>query len=87
MMQAPTHKCAVEACPVQVRVSMLMCLTHWRMVPRPIQKDVWTQYARHRGKKSHLDAIKRAIKAVFEQTKTDADKAQPKPIAKPYWID
>ncbi len=34
------HHCAVYDCTVQLPYHILMCRPHWRMVPKPMQRDV-----------------------------------------------
>jgi hypothetical protein len=48
-LTAPTatpasHRCAAVGCQHEVRRGYLMCLDHWRMVPKPVQRDVWAWY-------------------------------------------
>lgn len=38
------HTCHAIGCLVPVRPQMLMCLKHWRMVPKGIQREVWRFY-------------------------------------------
>jgi len=38
------HTCHARDCLVPVRPELLMCLRHWRMVPRTIQRAVWAAY-------------------------------------------
>ena len=38
------HKCHAEGCNVAGPPRLLMCLKHWRMVPRHLQKEVWRYY-------------------------------------------
>ena len=38
------HECHAIGCKVAVPPKMLMCLRHWRMVPRPLQQRVWETY-------------------------------------------
>jgi len=38
------HRCHAEGCNVEVPPRLLMCLRHWRMVPRAIQRRVWAEY-------------------------------------------
>lgn len=45
--QAPTerpHTCHARGCDKPVPPERLMCLGHWRMVPRVIQRAVWSAY-------------------------------------------
>lgn len=38
------HLCHAAGCSHAVPPKMLMCLRHWRMVPRDLQKRVWAEY-------------------------------------------
>lgn len=38
------HRCHAKGCTVSTKPEMLMCLKHWRMVPRDIQRRVWATY-------------------------------------------
>ncbi len=38
------HTCHAHACEVPVPPRMLMCLRHWRMVPKKLQSAVWATY-------------------------------------------
>lgn len=38
------HHCHARGCSTLTKPEMLMCLKHWRMVPRNLQKDVWAHY-------------------------------------------
>lgn len=38
------HVCHADGCNVEVPPRMLMCLRHWRMVPRDLQRRVWATY-------------------------------------------
>jgi hypothetical protein len=40
----PPHHCHARGCTTPVKPEMLMCLRHWRMVPRKLQKAVWDTY-------------------------------------------
>ncbi len=59
-----THRCAIEECPIEIRQSQLMCAGHWRMVPRPIQHEIYGVFRKRRGGPTHLAAIARAMLAV-----------------------
>jgi hypothetical protein len=43
-LPAPVHRCHARGCKVAVKPELLMCLKHWRMVPRAIQARVWQHY-------------------------------------------
>lgn len=38
------HHCHAKGCDVAVEPNLLMCLRHWRRVPRQLQKAVWKFY-------------------------------------------
>lgn len=38
------HHCHARRCETAVKPELLMCLRHWRMVPRGIQRAVWDSY-------------------------------------------
>jgi hypothetical protein len=38
------HRCHVERCITPVPPAMLMCTRHWRLVPYPMQREVWKHY-------------------------------------------
>jgi hypothetical protein len=51
-------------CPIVIRVSQLMCPGHWRLVPRPIQQEIYAVFRKRRGGPTHLAAIARAMTSV-----------------------
>lgn len=45
------HRCRATGCQRRVPAHLLMCVTHWRLVPAPTQRQVleaWRGYRRHR---------------------------------------
>lgn len=38
------HTCHARGCKTLCKPEMLMCLKHWRMVPRDLQRAVWATY-------------------------------------------
>lgn len=38
------HRCHAVGCVRPVPPEMLMCRTHWRMVPKHLQRGVWAHY-------------------------------------------
>lgn len=38
------HHCHATACTTPVPPELLMCPTHWRMVPRAVQRLIWQHY-------------------------------------------
>lgn len=63
------HTCHAEGCQRAVPRKMLMCGTHWRMVPRPLQDDVWDTYVSGQEERmdptpAYLYAANAAVEAV-----------------------
>lgn len=86
--KASKHHCHAIGCEKAVPPKMLMCLWHWRQVPRPLQAAVWALYVPGQERRKdptaeYLDAAKDAICAVAE--------AEGVPIPKVYrrrsWMD
>lgn len=66
------HYCHAEACEVKVPPRMLMCLAHWRMVPKPLQDAVWDAYVPGQEQRmdpsgGYLVAATAAIEAVAKK--------------------
>lgn len=59
-----THECPANGCTRRVAFDMLMCRTHWFMVPRPLQQAVWDTYYGGAGTPPHVEAMGAAIDAV-----------------------
>jgi hypothetical protein len=64
-----THRCHAKGCAREVDPSLLMCLSHWRLVPKPLQRQVWLHYrkgqeADKNPSREYLAAADQAIKAV-----------------------
>jgi len=67
--KAPAHTCHAEGCTKTVPPRMLMCLPHWRMVPRELQRQVWDTYVpgqevRKDPTREYLEAHRAAVAAV-----------------------
>jgi hypothetical protein len=66
----PEHHCHAKDCHTNVPPKMLMCLKHWRMVPKALQEDVWDAYEegqeiRKDPTTAYLRAARAAINAVI----------------------
>lgn len=55
------HKCPVPACSRFVRDEYLMCPSHWTLVSRPVQREVYATKDMHPGEPKRRDIIARAI--------------------------
>lgn len=38
------HLCHAYGCGVEIPPKLLMCIRHWRMVPREVQRRIWREY-------------------------------------------
>lgn len=65
----PKHTCHAEGCDRVVPPRLLMCAKYWRMVDRPIQREVWRWYVpgqevRKDPTAAYLEVMKLAIECV-----------------------
>jgi hypothetical protein len=60
------HTCHATNCTTPVPPRMLMCARHWRMVPKPLQDDVWATYrpGQERTKDPSLEYLNAAFTAI-----------------------
>lgn len=70
-MTTHTHNCAAVGCQKQVPLNLLMCMTHWRMVPAPLARAVLAAWrlrcrkpADQDAGRAHQDAVVAAVMAV-----------------------
>jgi hypothetical protein len=66
------HLCHAEGCETPVPPAKLMCLKHWRLVPREIQCRVWRHYrpgqeVDKRPSQEYLQVMREAIAAVAQR--------------------
>lgn len=61
-----THKCPIGICIVEVPRTLLMCRTHWKMVPLELNHEVYRAY-RQGTITEHLAACDAAVNAVEER--------------------
>lgn len=68
-MMLDRHLCHAEGCKEPVPPAMLMCYSHWRMVPVELKHGVWETYREgqeidKRPSAAYLAAARAAIEAV-----------------------
>ena len=63
------HECPATGCTRDVPIDMLMCRSHWYMVPKPLRNAVWGawQEGDGAGTRAHTAAIHAAIKSVNDK--------------------
>jgi hypothetical protein len=81
-----THRCAIEECPIEISRSQLMCPGHWRLVPRPIQQEIYSVFRKRRGGPTHRAAIARAIATVRKTLDGWAAHRAAKSEGEPGWL-
>lgn len=55
-MSAPTAQCS--ACGKTVPRGRLMCVAHWRLVPLPMQRDVWRTWGAFQRRQDPTGALR-----------------------------
>jgi hypothetical protein len=58
------HKCPIGTCDKMVPSHMLMCATHWHMVPAGLQNAVYRWYRTAPRSDGHFLAMKAAVDSV-----------------------
>lgn len=49
------HTCHAVNCTVEVPRKMFMCLRHWRLVPKDMQRKIWKHY--QPGQENDMDLV------------------------------
>jgi len=66
-MTPPTpHRCAAVGCQHAVQPGFLMCMDHWRQVPKVCQRDVWFWYRALGRKPEARDRYAQAVQAAVD---------------------
>ena len=71
-MPLTRHLCHATGCSKAVPPRLLMCLPHWRMVPRPLQARIWATYRPgqeidKQPSDEYMEAQRAAVRAVEER--------------------
>lgn len=61
-------KCPVPGCKTVIRLTRIMCIKHWQIVPKALQDAVW-RTARANNRTMHRAAAKAAIEFVSQAEK------------------
>lgn len=66
------HTCHARGCQVEVKPELLMCLKHWKLVPKAIQKRIWAYYRvgqcdDKNPSEEWIEAANEAIRVVWEK--------------------
>jgi hypothetical protein len=48
-----THQCVADGCARQIARDEFMCIDHWKMVPRALQRDVWRGWRNYEYLRTH----------------------------------
>jgi hypothetical protein len=53
-----TKTCPVNRCNQQLKAAWnLVCLYHWKLLPSPLQDEVWRLFKAERGSGAHLRCV------------------------------
>lgn len=71
------HTCHARGCKAPVPPARLMCLRHWRMVPKNLQRAVWATYelGQELTKDPSLEYLEAATAAVNAVAEIEAKQA------------
>ena len=61
-----THQCMAVGCQATVQGNWLMCLPHWRQVPKRLRGDVWDAYREIGSSPGARDRHARAVQAAID---------------------
>lgn len=86
------HTCHAHGCTKRVPPKMLMCLKHWRMVPKFAQDDIWRTYVpgqevRKDPTNEYMKAQQRAIVFVLMRERGITDLREAIKLAFPHLPD
>lgn len=79
MAKDPKHNCHAPDCPVKVPPSMFACSHHWRILPRHLKDEIWTNYIpgqedRRDPSPAYLQAARDAVSWYLENDNQGANK-------------
>jgi len=68
------HVCHAVGCQVEILPKFHMCLKHWEMVPRGLQKEVWINYRKGQEDTkivslNYIEAVRKSVSAVYNKEK------------------
>jgi len=78
MTAPPIRTCVAVGCQAAVHAPLLMCLPHWKQVPKTLRADIWASYrlvhnphasasARCEAVVQHRQRVEAAVSAVAEK--------------------
>jgi len=64
-----SHTCHAIGCKIKTKPEMFMCLSHWRKVPKELQRAIWRYYRPGQcddwnPSKEYCETAKAALRAV-----------------------
>ena len=78
------RQCVATGCRAVINAPLLMCVTHWRLVPAALQRQVWASFKRiglePDSRETHARHVQAAVDAVHAKQlarKAKADKTTP----------
>ena len=64
--QTKSKRCPIPGCSIRCHPAYVMCVEHWRMVAKPMQDAVWSNYKLAPGSAAHLAACQAAIRSATQ---------------------
>lgn len=79
MNRSPAHMCHFDSCQALTPKKLLFCKTHWDMVPKDVQDEVydayrWFKSGSREGKRNYVLAVGRAKACVREELQRRAER-------------
>jgi hypothetical protein len=56
-MTTHTHQCSAIGCQKQIPLNLLMCMTHWKLVPAPVCRDVLATWRSMNRDRRNLELV------------------------------
>lgn len=81
------HHCPIKNCFAEIKPWALLCVSHWRLVPPDLQRDVTHANRFFKGKGIHLRACRRAIEHVVATIRASEPPSQTPQRGMPYRDD
>lgn len=64
------HPCAIPDCPTPAKDGQLMCLAHWRRVPRALNRAIFAT-VNDRDRTAYLANVAEAVRIIQEKEKSE----------------
>lgn len=65
-MPADHTLCPIRGCSNHKGADQVVCRQDWKLVPKPLQTEIWFRFRTARGSPEHLAAIREALRVIEE---------------------